>query len=111
MAAIGPARDRKDPPVKIGAKSRTWALTEQGRLAATAGRTVWLPVVDVDQISDADWQAMAAARLEADNDFTCPRCGMTSHNPNDVAERYCGNCHDWTGLEDWPFLAPDSELP
>jgi hypothetical protein len=29
--------------------------------------------------------------------FTCPRCGMTSHNPSDVAEGYCGNCHDWTG--------------
>jgi hypothetical protein len=65
--------------VKIGAKSRTWALTEQGRLAATAGRTVWLPVVDVDQISDAEWQAMAAARdWEPDanyHDGDCPACG------------------------------------
>lgn len=25
--------------------------------------------------------------------ITCPRCGMTSHHPVDVAERYCGNCH------------------
>lgn len=24
--------------------------------------------------------------------ITCPKCGMTSHNPNDVRERYCGNC-------------------
>ncbi len=24
---------------------------------------------------------------------------MTSHNPNDVAESYCGNCHDWTGRD------------
>lgn len=29
--------------------------------------------------------------------ITCPVCGMTSHNPNDVTEGYCGNCHDWTG--------------
>jgi hypothetical protein len=29
--------------------------------------------------------------------ITCPRCGMTSYNPNDVRERYCGHCHDWTG--------------
>lgn len=29
--------------------------------------------------------------------FTCPRCGMTSHNPNDEREGYCGNCHAWTG--------------
>jgi hypothetical protein len=25
--------------------------------------------------------------------ITCPRCGRTSHNPNDVRERYCGFCH------------------
>lgn len=25
--------------------------------------------------------------------FTCPRCGRTSHNPNDERERYCGFCH------------------
>jgi hypothetical protein len=25
--------------------------------------------------------------------FTCPICGMTSHNPNDEKYRYCGSCH------------------
>jgi ribosomal protein S27AE len=25
--------------------------------------------------------------------ITCPRCGATSHNPNDVRELYCGGCH------------------
>jgi uncharacterized C2H2 Zn-finger protein len=29
--------------------------------------------------------------------ITCPRCGMTSANPNDVREGYCGNCHAFTG--------------
>lgn len=29
--------------------------------------------------------------------ITCPRCGRTSYNPNDVTYGYCGNCHDWTG--------------
>jgi hypothetical protein len=29
--------------------------------------------------------------------FTCPRCLMTSSNPNDEREGYCGNCHTWTG--------------
>ncbi len=24
---------------------------------------------------------------------TCPTCGRASHNPTDVAERYCGACH------------------
>jgi len=28
--------------------------------------------------------------------ITCPRCGMTSANPNDIREGYCGHCHDWT---------------
>jgi hypothetical protein len=28
--------------------------------------------------------------------ITCPRCGMTSSNPNDVANGYCGNCRDFT---------------
>ena len=32
-----------------------------------------------------------------ESSFACPRCGMTSYNPNDVREGYCGNCHDWTG--------------
>lgn len=31
------------------------------------------------------------------NSFTCPICGMTSFNPSDVANEYCGNCHDFTG--------------
>jgi len=25
--------------------------------------------------------------------ITCPRCGMTSYNLNDIKQRYCGNCH------------------
>lgn len=25
--------------------------------------------------------------------ITCTKCRMTSRNPNDVAERYCGACH------------------
>lgn len=28
--------------------------------------------------------------------IVCPRCGMTSFHPVDVAEGYCGNCRDWT---------------
>jgi ribosomal protein S27AE len=28
--------------------------------------------------------------------FTCPKCGATSHNPNDLREGYCGRCHEWT---------------
>jgi ribosomal protein S27AE len=28
--------------------------------------------------------------------ITCPRCSQTSYNANDIANGYCGNCHDWT---------------
>lgn len=28
--------------------------------------------------------------------ITCPNCGATSYNPNDIREGYCGNCHDFT---------------
>ena len=31
--------------------------------------------------------------------ITCPRCGMTSAHPKDIEQGYCGNCHDWTGLD------------
>jgi hypothetical protein len=27
----------------------------------------------------------------------CPRCGARSFHPKDIAEGYCGACHDWTG--------------
>lgn len=29
--------------------------------------------------------------------FTCPRCEASSAHPRDIAEGYCGRCHDWTG--------------
>jgi hypothetical protein len=27
--------------------------------------------------------------------ITCPVCGLTSYNPNDVRERYCVRCHQF----------------
>lgn len=32
----------------------------------------------------------------AQDSITCPVCGMTSYNPNDIREGFCGNCHAWT---------------
>lgn len=29
--------------------------------------------------------------------ITCHGCGHTSHNPNDIAARYCGYCHQFLG--------------
>ena len=27
--------------------------------------------------------------------ITCPKCGKTSYHPRDIAENYCGNCHEF----------------
>lgn len=32
--------------------------------------------------------------------YTCPRCGMTSYNSDDIANRYCGNCHEFESDQD-----------
>jgi len=29
----------------------------------------------------------------------CLKCGIVSHNPNDLAQRYCGACHVLLGQE------------
>ena len=36
--------------------------------------------------------------------FTCPRCSMTSHHPDDERHGYCGNCHAFTA-------SPPGNLP
>jgi hypothetical protein len=28
--------------------------------------------------------------------ITCPKCSMTSYHPEDEAQGYCGNCHEFT---------------
>lgn len=33
--------------------------------------------------------------MTAPESITCPQCGRTSYNPNDVRERYCGACYQW----------------
>lgn len=33
-----------------------------------------------------------------DVSMTCPACGWTTHNADDVAEGYCGHCHAYTSL-------------
>jgi hypothetical protein len=52
--------------------------------------------------SDIRTLAHCAERDQDAADFTCPECKMTSHNPDDVANGYCGNCHTFhaAGRED-----------
>jgi len=42
--------------------------------------------------------AMLDARISLVDSFTCSKCGITSHNPNDIRERYCGRCHEFQAL-------------
>lgn len=47
--------------------------------------------------------------LKARPSLTCPRCGITSYNPNDYLKRYCGACHLF--LDHYPLITPEqSEL-
>jgi hypothetical protein len=34
--------------------------------------------------------------LEVEPSITCPKCGRTSHNSNDVEQGWCITCADWT---------------
>lgn len=47
-----------------------------------------------------------------DESITCLRCGLTSHNRNDVRARYCDNCKEFHYQSRCDFcLAPDVDLP
>lgn len=37
------------------------------------------------------------AALRDGEAIMCSRCLMVSHNPEDVRQGYCGNCHEFTG--------------
>lgn len=49
----------------------------------------------------AEALARAALNLEEKDrpptrpSYTCPRCAAVSYNPTDIAERYCGRCHQF----------------
>jgi hypothetical protein len=32
--------------------------------------------------------------------ITCGTCKLTSYNPNDISERFCGRCHKWHAVPD-----------
>ena len=38
--------------------------------------------------------------------ITCVTCGLTSHNPHDVAEHYCGACHRFHDDDSSPLAQP-----
>lgn len=50
-------------------------------------------IADMMELGDNQEYDASFAILENGLAIKCLHCGMTSHNPNDVAFRYCGNCH------------------
>ena len=49
-----------------------------------------------EEIAEGADAALAKARREGlRSAYTCPHCGMVSHNPNDAKHGYCGACHRW----------------
>ena len=41
--------------------------------------------------------------LDGGRAIKCLKCGMVSHNPNDVEKRYCGMCHNFHSDFDFVF--------
>lgn len=74
------------------------------RYTAAAGRS--LPLPDRDPLREeimeiyglpewlrAKWRAGWRDDIPS---ITCPVCGMTSYNENDIEEGFCGSCCAWT---------------
>jgi hypothetical protein len=54
-------------------------------------RPGWAPAIDGLARRLAAHQLLVSF-LRLEDRFVCPRCCAVSHNPNDVAHRYCGRC-------------------
>lgn len=61
------------------------------------GEVVAVQVVDpfTDSVHGPNVVVSKDGEVTFPQSITCPACGMTSHNPNDVKEKYCGNCHKY----------------
>lgn len=64
-------------------------------------------VLDLDHGADRAFCERRIAAIDrhlqtAPPSITCPRCGRTSFNTHDIAERYCGACHRFYDEGDAP---------
>lgn len=82
------------------ATTQHWHRSANGQLYVTPAR----PYISVEfwrhgtQLSPEEAFAIIGPyRINEDGSITCHRCGMTSHNENDVANRYCGYCRVFHG--------------
>lgn len=63
---------------------------------------LWLFVYDGSVVHDEHvreeyFEAEKHKKTPSARAVTCPICAKKSWNPNDVSERYCGNCHVFWG--------------
>lgn len=59
-----------------------------------------LPPLLGERPTERHIETVTLTALQMEQGFTCPQCGMVSHNATDIVEGYCGNCHAWTGERD-----------
>lgn len=88
--------DRNAERERIWAAIQAWTeiahrLNDEGRPVGVEG-TEFQPLAPFfDEL-----RAMVFPHEDRDQSITCPKCGKTSHNQNDITNGYCGNCNDWT---------------
>lgn len=51
------------------------------------------PTLTRREAAKAAFEQAQATAAQQQPYIVCPRCGVVSHNPKDVSERYCGRCH------------------
>jgi hypothetical protein len=93
VAMTDPAVDQPPPapPTEADYAAAAAALDSLPPGAATGG--------DLARVA---LNAAYAARVNvaaAGESFTCPRCLVVSHNPNDATHGYCARCHAFTGVD------------
>lgn len=49
----------------------------------------------ISLLGGVDTVIVARRAYPALKSFTCPDCGMTTYNPDDIKYGYCGNCHEF----------------
>ena len=76
--------------------------TSSGRCATCDAQRSARQIREEQQARVGAWMTRGLGPMHPEDPgdaFTCPRCGRTSHHPDDIREGYCGACHDWTGRD------------
>jgi len=68
---------RLGPSVKVTIDHRTWLVSRH--------------YIALHGLKGAEVESLGFQPFS----IKCPQCGVTSYNPNDVKNRYCGNCHQF----------------